>query len=135
MASDRIWRDPKEKIVILDSNAVMMLFEFSIDFYAELTRLIGKYHLVIPTPVIEELKLLSQKGDGKTARKARACLQLVKNIEIKAVEDTQVDDAVFALAQQLNGIVVTNDKNLRRKFKEHHLSVIFLRGKHILSLE
>ena len=40
MASDRIWGNRKEKIVIIDSNALMMLFEFSVNLDEELIDLI-----------------------------------------------------------------------------------------------
>ena len=46
MASDRLWGNPDKK-VILDSNAILMLFEFSIDLRSELTRLLGKYEVII----------------------------------------------------------------------------------------
>ena len=57
MASNRLWGDREEKTVILDSSAVMLLFEFSINLEAELDRLLGSYHIVIPRQIINELKL------------------------------------------------------------------------------
>ena len=112
-----------------------MLFEFSVDLAAELTRLLGSYHLVIPTSVVQELTRLSQQGDGLKNRNAKAGLTLIKDIEQIEIHDLKGDDAVFSLAKQLQGIVVTNDRNLRLQLKEQSLPVIFLRKKQMLSME
>ena len=65
MASDRIWGNRSEKTVILDSNAVMMLFEFQINLEDELVKLIGKNKIIIPKTIIGELDFLSKNGKGK----------------------------------------------------------------------
>ncbi|MBA3043927.1 twitching motility protein PilT, partial [archaeon] len=41
-------------IVILDSNALLMVFQFRINIESELSRLLGKYEIVIPTTVKNE---------------------------------------------------------------------------------
>ena len=135
MASDRIWGNREEKIVILDSNATMMLFEFSIDLEDELTRLLGKHRIVAPKPVLEELKFLSEHGKGKKKWMAKASLKLIEKYDIVDVDETTGDDAVFTLARETNGIVVTNDRGLRNRLKKISLSVVFLRAKKKLVLE
>ena len=72
MASDRLRGDKKEKTVILDSSAVMMLFEFSIDLEDELTRLLGGYHVILPRPIVDELRFLSEHRKGKKRQNAKA---------------------------------------------------------------
>ena len=136
MASDRIRRDRKGKIVILDSSAIFMLFEFSINLESELTRLLGKYHIVIPKPILEEIKLLSEKGKGKKRLIAKPALELIKRYEIVDTPDVKTgDDAVLYLAQHFSGIVVTNDRELRKRVKKASLQTIFLRSKKHLVLE
>ena len=125
MASDRLWGNRTEKVVILDSSAIMMLFEFSIDLEGELTRLLGRYHVVVPSPVHTELTVLSLRGDGKKYRMAKASLKLIERYELVKVDEKMADDALFYLAKETNGIVVTNDKELRGRLKEISLSVIF----------
>jgi len=120
--------------VILDSSAVMMLFEFSIDLEDELTRLLGKFHIVVPRPIFEELKLLSEKGKGKKKLIAKPSLELIKKYEIVNAEGNG-DDAVLKLAKKFNGIVITNDRELRKRVKESSLQTIYLRGKSRLVLE
>ena len=134
MASNRLWEDRDGKTVILDSSAVMMLFEFSIGLEDELTRLLGKFHIVVPRPIFEELKLLSEKGKGKKKLIAKPSLKLIKKYEIVDVEGNG-DDAVLKLAKKFNGIVITNDRELRKRVKEFSLQTIYLRDKSRLVLE
>ncbi len=133
MAFNRLRRN-REKTVILDSSAIMMLFEFSIDLEDELTRLLGRFHILVPSPIIEELKFLSEQGKGKKRLNAKAALKLIKRYEI-ADEKGTGDDSVLLLAQKLNGVVVTNDRELRKKVKKSSLQTIYLRGKNRLVLE
>ena len=136
MASHRLWGDREEKIVILDSSALMMLFEFSIDLEGELTRLLGKYHIVVPKPILEELEFLSEHGAGKKRFVAKSSLELVRRYNIVDIDNIgKGDNAVFHLAQKLPGIVVTNDRELRKRLREASLRTIYLRGKKQLALE
>jgi rRNA-processing protein FCF1 len=135
MASDRLWRNRKENIVILDSSAIMMLFEFSIYLEDELARLLGTYYIVVPSPIRNELVMLSAQGDGKKHQMAKASLKLIERYEIVNVDGEIADDAVVSLAKEMDGIVVTNDKGLRERLKKRSLSVIFLRAKQRLVLE
>lgn len=128
MASDRIRRDRDAKLVILDSNAIMMLFEFSIDLEGELTRLLGKYHIIIPTPIVRELEFLSKNGIGNKKMKAKASLKFIEKFETIDV-DKNGDDSIIELAKKTKVIVVTNDIKLRNSLEEISIPVIFLRAK------
>ena len=135
MASNRLWGDRIHKTVILDSSAILMLFEFAIDLEKELTRLLGNYCIVVPTPIVRELEFLSENGTGKKKAKAKASLKLIKKYDAIDVEGRNGDDSVLELAKKINGIVVTNDRELRNRVKEMSLSVIFLRAKKKLVME
>jgi rRNA-processing protein FCF1 len=136
MASNRLWGNREEKIVILDCSAIMMCFEFSIDLEDELIRLLGKYHIVIPKTVIEELEILSKQGRGKKKRNAKPALELVKRYDIKELPTSKKgDDAVLHYAEELSGIVLTNDLNLKKRLRELSINVIYLRGKKRLDIE
>lgn len=73
MASDRVRGDKIRKIVILDSSALLMFFEFSVDWEQEVARLLHSYQIVVPVAVIKELEMLAIKGTGekKGTRKPR----------------------------------------------------------------
>ncbi|MBN2603217.1 MAG: DNA-binding protein [Candidatus Thermoplasmatota archaeon] len=136
MASDRLCRDRKERIVILDTNALMMLFEFSIDLESELNRLLGANSIFVPTTVLDELKFLSENGNGKQKRIAKSALALSKNYRCMRTHlSGSVDNSLISLAKENDGIVLTNDKEIRKKLKELNLKVIFLRAKKKLSMQ
>ena len=134
MAFDRLRRNREEIAVILDTSAILMLFEFPIDLDDELIRLLGRFHILIPTPIIEELRLLSKQGNGIKRQNAKAALELINRYEVVAGKGSG-DDSVLFIAKKLNGIVLTNDRNLRKRVKDASLQTIFLRGKHRLVLE
>jgi rRNA-processing protein FCF1 len=113
----------------------MMLFEFSIDLERELTRIIGSYNIIVPSGIIKELELLSIKGKGEKRAKAKAGLKLIKNYDIFPVLEKFGDDSVIFTAKKTNGVVVTNDKELRKRLKLQSIPVIFLRAKKKLELE
>jgi rRNA-processing protein FCF1 len=134
MASNRLWRNPKEKTVILDSSSIMMPFEYSINLEDELTRLLGKTNILIPKPIVDELIFLSKNGKGRKKLLAKPALELIKNYKIVDSEG-KGDDSVLFLAKKINAIVVTNDRELRNRLKKESLQTIFLRGKKRLVLE
>ena len=136
MASDRLWGNTNNKIVILDSSAILMLFEYSIDLENELTRLLGKYYIVVPRPILDEIEFLSTHGKGKKKNIAKPALNLIKKYEVvEAEENVKGDDAVFYMAQKHRGIVVTNDRALRKRLKDASIRVVFLRAKKKLAIE
>ena len=135
MASNRLRENREEKIVILDSSAVMMPFEFSIELEEELTRLLGKYRIIMLTPILRELEYLSKHGKGKKKSIAKASLKLVENYEIMDVDEKHGDNAIFYMAKKLKAIVVTNDKELKKRLQKIAIPVIYLREKQKLMLE
>ena len=133
MASDRVWGDKIHKTVILDSSAILMFFEFSLDWEEELSRLLGAYTVVVPTAVINELRRLAIRRAG--GKKAAAALQLIQNYETVESDVAYADDAILSIASKTKGVVVTNDAELRRRLQKQGNSVIFLRGKKKLALD
>jgi len=129
MASDRIREHRNEKTVILDSNAVMMLFEFQINLEDELVKLIGKNKIIIPKTIRDELDFLSKNGKGKKRINAKASLELLKKYEIVDIDIKNADDSVYQLAKQIGSYVLTNDRELRQRLKKDSIPVIFLRAK------
>ncbi len=136
MASNRVRGDRKIRYVILDTNAILMCFEFSIDLESEIFSLIGKSHIIVPEPIYEELKILSNKGKGNKRIKAKGAIDLIKKYDIVSLDyNLSGDTAIFKYAKDLNAFVVTNDKELRKKLKNESISVIYLRGKQKLVLD
>jgi len=134
MASDRLRRDSASKIVVFDSSAVLMLFEYSINLEQELTRLIGLYKIVVPSAIVKELTVLSENGSGKKKQLAKPALKLIEQYEIIDDESLSADDAVLNIAKKLDGIILSNDKELKKRAKKEKIKTIFLRNKNYLSL-
>lgn len=135
MASYRLWRNKTERIVILDSSAILMIFEFSVNLEDELKRLLGNYKIVVPKPIVDELKILSEKESGRKKSSSKAGLKLIEKYDVIEAGDTKGDNSVLFLAKKLDGVVVTNDRELRKRVKEAGRHSIFLRNKSKLILE
>ncbi|MCJ2520329.1 MAG: twitching motility protein PilT [Candidatus Thermoplasmatota archaeon] len=116
-------------LVLLDANALMIPFQFSVDLEGELARLLGEYEAVVPSSVLKELEGLSKSGG-----KAKAALRLAKRYRSLHVQGAG-DDALLAAARKRSAAVLTNDRDLRRRLREADLPVIFLRGRSRLEAE
>ena len=113
--------------VVLDTNALMMPFQFKVDLEGELVRHLGAVEVYVPTVCIEELTRLDD-------RKAKGALQLAKRYKVMASQG-KGDEAVLNLATELRAVLVTNDAELRRRAKSKGLRVAYLRGKDKLEVE
>ncbi len=106
-----------------------MPFQFRIHLEAELQRLLGEVDLAVPTPVLEELRLLATHD-----RHARAAAKLAgkyRTIEARG----SADDALLELAPSLGAAVVTNDQPLLDRLKAQGVPRVFLRSRNHLVLE
>ncbi len=108
--------------VIADTNALLMPFKRHFNLDAELRALLGNYKIVIPDPIIGELKKLA-RHDG--AAKAALKLAMTKEHQpTKAVGDA----SVIELAEKLKGIILSNDKELIEGARTNGIKIIRLRG-------
>jgi rRNA-processing protein FCF1 len=121
---------PKRPIVVLDTNALMMPFQFSVNMDSELDRILGAYELVVPSSVIEELGNVERE---QRASEARAALRLAARYRCHPVKG-RGDDAVLAAAVELGAILLTNDAVLRKRALAAGLRTICMRGKGHLEL-
>lgn len=108
--------------VVLDTNALMMPFQFNINLDSELERLLGPFEGIVPSSVLEEL-------DGmKPERLAKAAKALASKYKLFDT-DEKGDAAVLSVAKRLRAVVVTNDKQLGTKLKALKLPVVSLRSR------
>jgi rRNA-processing protein FCF1 len=118
--------------VILDTNALLMPFQFKLNIDSELTRLLGQYEIIIPSSVTDELKRL-ERSDKRTAY-IKPALILANNFEIRPTTELG-DRAVFLMAVELQAIVVTNDKELKNRLHSEGIQTISLKSKTHLVLD
>ncbi len=136
MAPDRIRGDSGRRFVILDTSAIFMVFEYTIDLEQELTRLLGTYRVIIPSAVVDEINILLEQGSGKQKQMAKMSLKYISRYHVDKIgEGKMVDDIILSAAKELSAIVVTNDRELRRRLKKKKLNQIFLRQKQYLIME
>jgi len=107
--------------VVLDTNALLMPFEFSLNIDLELRSLLGDCEIFVPGPVIGELRRSKNKY-------ARAALALASKYQVHEMS-VQGDAGVIQSAKDLNAMVVTNDALLRKKLQQSGIKAIFLRSR------
>lgn len=115
--------------VLLDANALMMPFQFSVDLEDELRRLLGNPDVRVPSSALRELERLAQ-----TQSQARAALRLAARYPVIEVEG-RGDEAILAAARERGAVVVTNDRELRKRLRSADVPVIYLREKSRLAGE
>jgi rRNA-processing protein FCF1 len=119
--------------VVLDTNFIMIPFQFGVDIKAELDRILGfSYELCTLESVLKELEGIS-KEKSKDGRAAAASLEMKKDLTIIPAEGS-ADDALLALASK-DTIICTNDKVLKEKIKRKGAPLIYLRQKKYLTLD
>ena len=121
-----------QREVILDTNFLLLPFQFKIDIFSEIEYLLDFSHIfVISSNTINELNRLSKKK-GKTAISARLALKLLdanKNKITIVKSNIPVDDWIVLRAEKTGAITCTNDGKLRKRLKSKKLKVVSLRGK------
>ena len=118
------------KKIILDTNFLTIPYQFNIDIFEEIDRVVeDEYELTTLDCVVEELKKL-KKSTGKEATAANVALTLIeeKNIKVINTGEKNVDIKIYRMADE-NTIVATNDKALRQKLKNKNVKVLYLRSK------
>jgi len=113
--------------VIVDTNGLMMPFQFGINLDYELQRLLGKYEIIVPSCVIEELKRINRW-------EAKAALQLAEKFK-KIDTEKKGDEGIIEIAEKTRGYVLTNDRELRKKLRERGIKTIYLRALKYLEMD
>jgi len=136
--------------VILDSNFLMIPFQFNIDIFQEIEYLLQKkVDFVVPSAVKSELTGISTRG-GEGASEASLALQIASRcrvVEVALEPQETVDDAIVKASQKMGAVVATTDIELKKRLRSppvsgspdagiwHPIPVIFMRGKGKLEIE
>ena len=123
------------RVVILDSNALMMQFQFHIDIEREAKRILNfNLEIVVPEIVLKELERLGREGVAKEAAEARMAAELARTFRVEP-SPGDGDTGILRLAEKLNAVVVTNDKTLRARLRAKDIPNIYMRSRAFLTLE
>jgi len=124
--------------VILDSNFLMIPFQFHIDIFQEIEYLLQKkVDFIVPSAVKQELTSISARG-GEGSSEASLALQLASRcrvVEVSLQPEETVDDAIVKAAQKLSAVVATNDIELKKKLRGMLVPVVIMRDKSKLEIE
>jgi len=107
------------KAVVLDTNALLMPFQFGINIDIEIRHLLGEVEVLVPSCAIIELK-------GLKAKEAKAALSLAG--KYKQVKTTlKGDQGVIEAANEHHAAVVTNDQELISILRKSSIPAIRMR--------
>jgi len=117
--------------VILDTNMLMLPFQFNIDIQKEIERLSGIRELLVPDCVHAELRKLANAQRNPQAKMALQLAERFTRVESRG----RGDDAIMELAERMEAMVATNDGALRKLLKKKGIPAIFMRKKNFLEME
>ena len=109
------------RYVVADTNALIAPFKRKFNIDVELTRILDSYTILIPEPIIGELRRLAV-----TNLHARGALKFALTKKVQATKNVG-DDSVLELAKKVKGYVMTNDGALITRASKKKLKVIRLR--------
>jgi hypothetical protein len=124
------------KKIILDTNFLMIPYQFKVDIFDEIRRIVeGEYELVTLAGVVKELERI-KKSKGKSAAAAKIGLELIKAKNVKVInsDSEKVDNKIIELSDK-NTIVATNDIELKKILKNKKIKIIYLRSRKYLEME
>ncbi len=123
----------------MDSNFLLVPFQFRLDIFEELTALLGqRIDPVILSPTYEELVKIAERGAPKMRRYASSALVLTKKCRLAPVDrraEESTDDVIIRIAAEWKIPVATNDRGLRRRLRDVGVAVIYLRQKSRLEID
>ena len=113
--------------VILDTNALMVPEQFSVDIFSELLRL-GYAKWFVPASVLGELRSLAIRADkGRDKTAARVALGLAERCNAVGEDNCHADQAIEELALETGAAVFTNDRALKKRLFSKGITVVYLR--------
>jgi uncharacterized protein len=118
------------RMVILDTNFLLVPFQFKINILKEMDYMIeGPHFFVVSSVTIDELKKLGSKK-GKDAVSARLALKIIANNPIDIIKnDRKVDDWIVDYANENRAIVCTNDAPLRKRLRPLGIKVATVKSR------
>lgn len=120
-------------IVALDTNMLLVPFQFGVDIFDEIRRLVPGAKIVVLKGTIRELNKIAEQG----VKEKKYVLLAKRLLDMHRVEivnrDGPVDSELLRLARE-GVIIATNDRELKRKVWDVGGRVIALREKNRLEL-
>ena len=143
---------PNTSLIIIDSNFILLPFQFKIDYLNEIRlSLEGELRFIVFKQILDELEAKRRRESKSTKfirlldsglsylEKKRGDYEVIFLEDIKD-RDESTDDFLLKKSLELkdegyNTFLATNDSELRKKARLASLNTIFLRQKKFLSIE
>jgi uncharacterized protein len=137
------------RVVIVDTNMLLVPGQFKVDIFSELDRIMDEaYEIHILQGSLEELQKVAETGSGADKQAAKLGQLLVdhqrkrdfsassrsncKGLKIVSRSSKYVDDAILEIAE--DAFVATNDGELKRRLLEKGIRVIYLKQQQHLAI-
>jgi len=126
--------------VVLDTNFLLIPFQFGVDIFDELDRILPDHKLFIIDRTIDELNNIIVKQKSKHREEAKMALSLIEryNLERIPTPETErflnVDNLIIKRASEDKLVIATQDAGLKRILKENNVPLVILRKKKFLML-
>src|SRR3989338_6508285 len=122
------------KQIIIDTNMLMAAAQFKTDIFSEIERVcLFNYGVCAVGKTIDELERIKELQKGKHKAAAKMALALIKSHKVRKIADDEiagsVDDIILRIADKEKHVVVTQDRELKRKLKGKGIPVMTLRQK------
>ena len=120
--------------IIIDTNFLLIPAQFGIDVFLEAERLLERRvkYLILKSVANEIRMKLDDKGFKIAAELAKQCKLIEVDTSMKGLS---VDEQLLEYTALVNGVLATNDRDLREKARTRGIPVIFLRGKKRIALD
>ncbi|MFQ5831282.1 MAG: PIN domain-containing protein [Candidatus Thorarchaeota archaeon] len=127
--------------VVVDTNFMTVPSQFNVDVFSEAERVLEcRVEFVVLPSVREEIEARARdarRGSDKRAFKIAG--ELVSRCRIAEVEESllelPVDDQLLEYTTSAEGVLATNDKELRARARALGIPVLFLRAQKRLALD
>ena len=120
---------------VLDTSFLMIPGAFGVDVASELDRLLERrYELLVPSPVLAELKRLASQGTPSERLAARVGIALAKRAKVVRAQG-KADEVILEIASKGDCVVATTDAALKKELRRRGVPVVYLRQKSHLALD
>ncbi|MFX1367603.1 MAG: PIN domain-containing protein [Promethearchaeota archaeon] len=125
--------------VIVDANFMTVPAQFGVDVFAEAERVLEqRVEFIMLSSVLKEIEVISEGSKSQTDKRAfgiaRSLADRCKQVD-SIHPQLPVDDQLLEYTISVNGVLATNDRNLRINARKKGVPVLFLRGKKRLVLD
>lgn len=134
MEVDR-FRNNKLRCAVIDTNVLMYIFLNKVDVISWL-RGYGFSKFIVTESVMDELMKLERSLKGKERIAARFAKNIIERIGFEVVEtETSGDTSLIEAAEKFGCVLITNDKELRKKARARKIQVGYLKKDRKLIVE